>query len=191
MGNFNRDRGDRDNRGCGNRGGFGGNRPPAVMHQATCNECNKSCEVPFRPSGDKPVYCKDCFASKGGGEKRFHDDRFPRKDFGDRGPRPSFDNNRRPDQSRPSSGGDDIKRLLENMNTKIERLINSVENLAHMKFSGGVVKEAPKAAQPAVVVPSKPVATHVKVVVTPAKAEVSSKPSKKEAKKSAAKKGKK
>lgn len=31
------------------------------MFKATCDSCHKSCEVPFRPSGDKPVYCKDCF----------------------------------------------------------------------------------------------------------------------------------
>lgn len=32
--------------------------------QATCNECQKVCEVPFRPNGKKPVYCRDCFKGK-------------------------------------------------------------------------------------------------------------------------------
>jgi len=36
---------------------------PIEMHQATCARCNKACEVPFRPNGRKPVFCKDCFAS--------------------------------------------------------------------------------------------------------------------------------
>ena len=27
-----------------------------VMHQAICSECDKECEVPFKPSGDKPVF---------------------------------------------------------------------------------------------------------------------------------------
>lgn len=31
------------------------------MHEATCDKCGKRCEVPFRPSGSKPVYCSDCF----------------------------------------------------------------------------------------------------------------------------------
>jgi CxxC-x17-CxxC domain-containing protein len=31
------------------------------MHEAICATCGKSCEVPFRPTGDKPVYCSDCF----------------------------------------------------------------------------------------------------------------------------------
>jgi len=29
-----------------------------------CADCNKECEIPFKPSGDRPVYCKDCFASR-------------------------------------------------------------------------------------------------------------------------------
>jgi len=32
--------------------------------QAVCNECQKACEVPFRPNGKKPVYCRDCFRGK-------------------------------------------------------------------------------------------------------------------------------
>ena len=39
------------------------------MYKAVCANCGKSCEVPFRPSGDRPVYCRDCFRarSEGGG----------------------------------------------------------------------------------------------------------------------------
>lgn len=46
-------------------------RKRAPMHKAVCDECGNGCEVPFRPSGDKPVYCSDCFGkgSKGGGGK--------------------------------------------------------------------------------------------------------------------------
>jgi len=28
---------------------------------AICSNCGKKCQVPFRPDGEKPVYCKDCF----------------------------------------------------------------------------------------------------------------------------------
>ncbi|MBP2636665.1 MAG: CxxC-x17-CxxC domain protein [Firmicutes bacterium] len=38
------------------------NRPPREMHAVTCSECGKETEVPFRPSGDRPVYCRDCFS---------------------------------------------------------------------------------------------------------------------------------
>ncbi len=68
----NRDSGDRrggfgGNRGSGGRGGFGGNRGggfdrgPKEMHKAVCADCGKECEVPFKPSGERPVYCRDCF----------------------------------------------------------------------------------------------------------------------------------
>ncbi len=35
-----------------------------IMYKAICADCNKECEVPFRPSGDRPVYCKGCFAAR-------------------------------------------------------------------------------------------------------------------------------
>ena len=34
---------------------------PRQMYPATCSECGKSTEVPFQPSGEKPVYCFDCY----------------------------------------------------------------------------------------------------------------------------------
>ncbi|PIR63053.1 MAG: hypothetical protein COU65_00320 [Candidatus Pacebacteria bacterium CG10_big_fil_rev_8_21_14_0_10_42_12] len=54
------------------------------MHPATCSKCNKDCEVPFRPTGDKPVFCSDCFRENGGGSERR---------FSDRGPRPTGPSN--------------------------------------------------------------------------------------------------
>ena len=39
-------------------GGFGG---PREMHKATCADCGQETEVPFKPSGDRPVYCRDCY----------------------------------------------------------------------------------------------------------------------------------
>ncbi|MCZ2809201.1 MAG: DNA-directed RNA polymerase [Candidatus Bathyarchaeota archaeon] len=34
------------------------------MHKAVCAECGKECEVPFKPSGSRPVYCRECFAKR-------------------------------------------------------------------------------------------------------------------------------
>ena len=31
------------------------------MHKAKCADCGNECEVPFKPSGDRPVYCTECF----------------------------------------------------------------------------------------------------------------------------------
>ncbi len=34
------------------------------LHKAVCADCKKECEVPFRPTGDRPVYCRDCFSKR-------------------------------------------------------------------------------------------------------------------------------
>jgi len=44
------------------RDGFGNSS--REMFKATCAACKKPCEVPFKPSGDRPVYCKECFSKK-------------------------------------------------------------------------------------------------------------------------------
>ncbi|MBY0537794.1 hypothetical protein K2P47_00155 [Patescibacteria group bacterium] len=63
----------------GSKGSFGGNKSSfgnkpsygsdrdkkdVTLYAATCTTCGKSCEVPFRPDGKKPVLCRDCFAAK-------------------------------------------------------------------------------------------------------------------------------
>lgn len=51
--------------GGGNRsGGFKKDFGPREMHKATCSECKQDCEVPFKPTEGKPVYCKECYAKK-------------------------------------------------------------------------------------------------------------------------------
>jgi CxxC-x17-CxxC domain-containing protein len=53
------------------RGGFGGkpgfqrsggfSRPQGQMFPAVCAQCGKSTEVPFKPNGQRPIYCRDCY----------------------------------------------------------------------------------------------------------------------------------
>jgi CxxC-x17-CxxC domain-containing protein len=47
----------------GNGGGYGDgySRGPREMHDAVCARCGKDTQVPFRPTGARPVYCSDCF----------------------------------------------------------------------------------------------------------------------------------
>ena len=47
-------------------GGFRRNFGPREMHKVVCDECKQECEVPFKPSKDKPVYCRDCYKKKKG-----------------------------------------------------------------------------------------------------------------------------
>jgi CxxC-x17-CxxC domain-containing protein len=44
--------------------GKGYNRGPREMHDATCSECGQPCQVPFKPTDGRPVYCRDCYSSK-------------------------------------------------------------------------------------------------------------------------------
>lgn len=34
------------------------------MHKAKCSECGQDCDVPFKPTEGKPVYCRDCYRQK-------------------------------------------------------------------------------------------------------------------------------
>ena len=53
--------------GGGGGGGYGRDRGPREMFSATCSNCGKEAQVPFRPTSGKPVYCSDCFRSMRGG----------------------------------------------------------------------------------------------------------------------------
>lgn len=91
-----------------NRGGFrgrGGDRERTQMYDAVCHECGKNCQIPFRPSSGKPVYCSDCFEKNGGGRK-------------DRGPRRSG-----PSRGGSDSGLSDLSRKVEALDAKLDRVI--------------------------------------------------------------------
>lgn len=95
----------------------------AQMHKAVCSDCGKTCEVPFRPSGDKPVFCNDCFSGK-----REGDNRGPRRDF-DRAPKKEFNDRPapRPEAPRVAPVDDMLKKQIIDMNTKLDRLISIME----------------------------------------------------------------
>jgi len=35
-----------------------------ILYKAICADCKKDCELPFKPNGERPVYCKDCFSKR-------------------------------------------------------------------------------------------------------------------------------
>lgn len=120
MGNFNRD----DNRSGGYRGGFGRgggrggfsgrgrssfgeDRGRRETFQTVCSDCGKNCQVPFKPTNGKPVYCSECFEKVNGGRE---DSRRPaRSDF--RPQAPAFDQNRA---------------QLEAMNIKLDKILSII-----------------------------------------------------------------
>ena len=154
MGKFSRDNrsggGDFKNRSFdrGGNGGFGGRdggRP--AMHQATCSECGKSCEVPFKPTGEKPVFCNDCFRNKRGVE--------PRRPSGSSFDRPSFNEKR--------SDGGVSKEQFEMLNTKLDRILKMLNpvvpaEVAPKKEMVAAKTDKPKKAAKKVAAPKKAVA---------------------------------
>jgi len=54
-------------------GGYGsyssGGGGAREMFTATCSTCGQEARVPFQPSGDKPVYCSNCFTQRGGASR--------------------------------------------------------------------------------------------------------------------------
>ncbi|MBV9646326.1 MAG: zinc-ribbon domain containing protein [Candidatus Eremiobacteraeota bacterium] len=51
--------------GGGGRGSsYSGSRAPREMFSARCSQCGGEALVPFQPSSDKPVYCRDCFQTR-------------------------------------------------------------------------------------------------------------------------------
>ncbi len=68
---------------------IGMDRGGVDLHKAICADCNKACEVPFRPSQDRPIYCRECFAKhKASGAHTSKKDNGPRKIRHDRGRMP-------------------------------------------------------------------------------------------------------
>jgi CxxC-x17-CxxC domain-containing protein len=54
-------------------GRFSRNKRNIEMTKVICSDCGKECEVPFKPTSSKPVYCSDCFEKKekGSSHKKF------------------------------------------------------------------------------------------------------------------------
>ncbi len=103
-------------RGFGGRdsGGFGGgrssggfNRERKPMVDVVCDKCGKDCQVPFKPTGDKPVYCSQCYEGENGSSRR------------------SFS---APTSSGASSSGITAAQFNE-LNTKVDKILEILESI--------------------------------------------------------------
>ncbi|MDD5132969.1 MAG: hypothetical protein PHD81_03455 [Candidatus Nanoarchaeia archaeon] len=45
-------------------------RGPREMFDVICDKCGKECQVPFKPSSNKPIFCDECFRQKDGSRSR-------------------------------------------------------------------------------------------------------------------------
>lgn len=135
------DRGHRDDR---------GSRPGGSpeLFSAVCTACKKQCEVPFRPSADKPVYCRDCFMNhdKGFVQDTRPDTRREGDDFRKESRPPQRDSQyTRPEINvgQKSAGNDELKKQIATLESKVNRIIE----LLTVEVKAPEVIEVPKASK--------------------------------------------
>ena len=115
---------------------FNSDRGEVVMSKATCSECSNICEVPFKPNGERPVFCSNCFMSKRDGT--FNNDRDERKgNVREISRRDSRDE--KPTYSAPANNNStevaEMKKQITNLNTKIDSLANAFDKFISEKAS--------------------------------------------------------
>lgn len=139
-GNANRSKAGRD------RGNYFSDKGDRQMHKATCDDCGDACEVPFKPSGDKPIYCSNCFGK--------HNDRGGRGD-GNRGG--GFK-----DRHRNRGGGDNLGMQISALSGKLDKIIALLDGGTATKKS--VIKKDVTTKSPAKKVAKKTVKKPTKKV---------------------------
>ncbi len=90
---------------------------PQTMFKTICSDCGKECEVPFKPNGSKPVFCRECFQSKRTSEGS-RSESFPR--------RPSFEdrNNNFPPRGPLQPAPEPHKDQFDALDAKLDKILN-------------------------------------------------------------------
>ena len=147
------------------RSNFGGrdDRGPATMHKVDCSDCGKTAEVPFKPTGDKPVYCNNCFGDKRESPSKRFDTRFDKKPMGN----PGYTSTPRT-ESKPDPRVTDLKIQIDALHSKIDRVIEMIRK--DVFVPGMVTAKAPKPTPAPVSKPKQaPVKEVAKAPKSPAK----------------------
>jgi CxxC-x17-CxxC domain-containing protein len=84
------------------------------LFDVVCAKCGKDTQVPFKPSSNKPVYCRDCFQKDGDGPRRDA----PRRDYRDGGQRRDY---------RESGPSGDSSDTLSQINRKLDKIMRALE----------------------------------------------------------------
>jgi CxxC-x17-CxxC domain-containing protein len=94
------------------------------MFPAVCGTCGENCEVPFKPTGMHPVFCRTCFKNQGGDNARsMGAPRFAPKSFGDRNIGSKFGGNA--GSSVPMTPVSSIsKAQFEALSNKVDRILD-------------------------------------------------------------------
>lgn len=136
MGSFNtfgrgrNDRGSRSGRSFGGErhfnSGRGGDRPKQLF-QATCDKCGKQCSVPFKPTGSRPVYCKECFGGQQNGNAAFGQKSYNRG-FSEKS------HNEYPKASGSVPGSGITKAQFEALSAKIDTILSLLQQSKEMEL---------------------------------------------------------
>lgn len=116
-------------------GGFGG-RPQGQLYPAVCAECSKPCEVPFRPDGQRPIYCRDCYggpAAAAASAREFS----AKQSFAKSAPVQA-------QPQKPDPRIDLIQRDLEKMNLKLDKILLEIAVTRAQAGMPPAVEAAPK-----------------------------------------------
>jgi CxxC-x17-CxxC domain-containing protein len=86
------------------------------MYDAVCSECGNSCQIPFRPSNGRDVFCSRCFEKQDGSQT-------------ERPERRSFDrpNANRTENRESGHGPAHFKAQFEALNTKLDKILGLLE----------------------------------------------------------------
>lgn len=106
----------------GGRPSFGArSSDPREMFKATCGNCGANCEVPFRPTGERPVLCSNCFEQAGG--------RGPRDSRDSRGPRDSHRSDSRRFDRPPRMERPQRNEEYEQLNAKLDKILKLLQKM--------------------------------------------------------------
>lgn len=138
------------NSGGGNFGrrDFDRNDRERQMHQAVCSNCGKNCQVPFMPTGSKPVYCSSCFENNGNTSPRFENKGFGRPSFGER---PSFGggerrfDNRGGERNAPAPQQPQNTRQFDLINEKLDKILKLLASQPSVELDQAPAPEKKKA----------------------------------------------
>ncbi len=94
------------------------------MYQAVCDNCGKNCEVPFRPTQGKPIFCSDCFRNQKESSDRPNNFR---ERSGEQPQRREQPNNNEEQFRAINAKLDNILKILESVSEEIEEPIEISE----------------------------------------------------------------
>lgn len=123
-----------------------GDREKPEMFQTVCSECGNECEVPFKPNGRKPVFCRSCFK-----KDEFDEGGSDRRDYGrDNYDKPRFEKPRfeKPAYKEQGQSGlrpvENYKAQFEMLNFKMDMILKALHNMGVNPIAPAKAHEAKK-----------------------------------------------